>query len=70
MPVVETHAIKWICGRCRATGTLPHLDHASIDDVRRAIDRGHDRRSRQCHEWYGVRHVEAIQNGMRLRFAG
>lgn len=65
---IETHAIDWACNRCRTRARLPQLDGATMEDVRSAIVRGHERRSFDCHMSHGIKHVEAVHDGKRLRF--
>jgi hypothetical protein len=65
---IETHCIEWTCGRCRANARLPQLAGATMDDVRDAIVRGHERRSFDCHFAHGIKHVRAVQDGKILRF--
>lgn len=65
---IETHSIEWTCGRCRVKARLPQLHGATIDDVRDAITRGHERRSFDCHMNHGVKHVLALQDGKWLSF--
>lgn len=66
---IETHCIEWACGRCRVNARLPQLAGSTIGDVRDAIDRGHERRSFDCHLAHGIKHVRAVQDGKILRFA-
>lgn len=65
---IETHSIDWSCDRCRVKARLPQLHCSTIEDVREAISRGHERRSFDCHMKYGVKHVAAVQDGKTLRF--
>ena len=67
---VETHSIEWGCGNCLVRARLPQLAGATINDVRDAIVRGHERRSFDCHMAHGIKHVRAIQDGKTLRFTG
>jgi hypothetical protein len=67
---VDTHSIDWKCSRCRAAARLPSLHNATVDDIRSAIERGHERRSFDCHFKHGIKHVSAVQDGKTFRFAG
>jgi hypothetical protein len=68
MPVTETHCIDWKCGRCGEGARLPQLHMSTLDHIRHAIERGHERRAFECHLKHGIKHVSAIQDGKTLRF--
>jgi hypothetical protein len=60
--------VRWTCPACREGGLLPRLDDSTVDTMRDAITRGHERRSPVCHRTRGTRRIAFLLDGVTHRF--
>lgn len=67
--VLGRNLVRWSCGACAATGSVPELFDATKAPMVDAIARGHGRRAPECHREHELAHVVVEQGGKRMAAA-